>query len=242
MSLKIRPYKMGSVSAKALARSLGVKRLKERSRYQPGPSTSILNWGGTKTIRHTKILNNPEAVKAATNKLSAFRILKAANIVTPDFTSDEHVAREWQEDGFRVVARTVLNGHSGQGIVIVQPDDALVHAPLYTKYTKKTHEYRIHVFKGKIIDVCEKRKRNGIEGNSLVRTLNNGWVYCRTGVVLSESGRRLAISAVGALRLDFGAVDIIMKDNKFYVLEINTAPGIVGSTLEAYVRALRPYV
>ena len=42
-----------------------------------------------------------------------------------------------------------------------------------------------------------------------------------------------------AIDLQFGAVDIIWneKENKCYVLEINTAPGLVGTTLTKYTEA-----
>jgi len=45
------------------------------------------------------------------------------------------------------------------------------------------------------------------------------------------------LASVMALGLDFGAVDIVYNenDNKAYVLEINTAPGLSGTTLEKYV-------
>ena len=241
--LKIRPYKLGSQSAKLIAQSLRVKRLRENSRYVPPRWATVLNWGSSKPMSHANIINRPEAVKRATNKLTALTTMKAAGVSVPDFTSDKAIAAEWQEDGYRVVARTLLGSHSGNGIVICQPDDPLVNAPLYTKYTKKDKEYRVHVFKGKVIDMCEKRRRSGSEvSNSLVRTLNNGWVYCRSNVMLSDAAKQLAIKAVESLGLDFGAVDLIAKDERYYVLEVNTAPGLQGSTLQAYVNILRQYV
>jgi D-alanine-D-alanine ligase-like ATP-grasp enzyme len=51
-----------------------------------------------------------------------------------------------------------------------------------------------------------------------------------------------SISAVNTLGLDFGAVDLIVaKDGRVYVLEVNTAPGIEGITLEKYVKAFQNY-
>jgi glutathione synthase/RimK-type ligase-like ATP-grasp enzyme len=48
------------------------------------------------------------------------------------------------------------------------------------------------------------------------------------------------LAAVSALGLDFGAVDIIWneREDKCYVLEVNTAPGLQGSTLENYANAI----
>jgi glutathione synthase/RimK-type ligase-like ATP-grasp enzyme len=47
-----------------------------------------------------------------------------------------------------------------------------------------------------------------------------------------------AINACKALGLDFGAVDLIqdIKGN-YYVLEINTAPGLEGATVANYAAA-----
>ena len=46
--------------------------------------------------------------------------------------------------------------------------------------------------------------------------------------------------AIKVLGLDFGAVDIIYnkQEDKWYVLEVNTAPGIYGTTLDKYVNAI----
>jgi glutathione synthase/RimK-type ligase-like ATP-grasp enzyme len=241
--LKILPYKLYSKSAKDLAQALRVKRIRPSGSYRPSARTTVVNWGSSRAFAHSNMLNKPQAIAMATNKLYALQKMKEAGVSVPDFTTDKAVAQEWQEDGFRVVCRTILTGHSGQGIVIAQPDEPITSAPLYTKYTKKDKEYRVHVFKGKILDVCEKRKRSGMEGaNSLVRTLNNGWVYCRQSVVLPDVAKTLSLNAVKALGLDFGAVDIIARGDKFYCLEVNSAPGIQGTTLQKYVEALREYI
>jgi glutathione synthase/RimK-type ligase-like ATP-grasp enzyme len=242
MSLKILPYNIGSESAKALAQALGVKRIKPHGNYRPQSFVTVLNWGFSGEFSHPKMLNKPSAVARASNKLTTLRVLKDAGIPVPDFTTDKAAARAWQQDGFRVLCRTLLNSHSGKGIVIAQPEDSLVSAPLYTKYTNKDYEYRIHVFNGHVIDICEKRKRNGEETtNNLIRTLSNGWVFCREGVNLSEAAKSRSIKAVQALGLDFGAVDLIARGSHHWVLEVNSAPGLQGTTLEKYTEALRSY-
>ena len=244
--LKLRPYRIGSKSAKLLAEALRIKRIRPDSSYVPPARATVVNWGSSRsshTLSKAKVLNAPQAVSRASNKLIAFQYMKNAGLSIPDFTTDKNTAAEWQEDGFKVVARKILTGHSGDGIVIAQPDDVLVDAPLYTKYTKKEKEYRVHVFDGRVIDVCEKRKRRGAEdSHPYVRTLNNGWVFCRTDVCIADVGKQLAIDAVRSLGLDFGAVDLIYRSNKHYVLEVNSAPGLQGQTLESYIKEFRRYV
>jgi len=117
----------------------------------------------------------------------------------------------------------------------------LPKAPLYVLYKKKRSEYRVHVFNGQVIDVSEKRKRRGIDrDDGYIRNLANGWVFCRDGIVEPADLRDLAIRAVQALGLNFGACDIIWneRENKCYVLEVNTAPGLEGTTLQRYVDAI----
>ena len=44
----------------------------------------------------------------------------------------------------------------------------------------------------------------------------------------------LGVEAAKALGLDFGAVDIIEKNGRYYVLEVNTAPRLEGYSIERY--------
>ena len=101
-----------------------------------------------------------------------------------------------------------------------------------------------HVWKGTIIDVQEKRRRAGYvstgDGDSYIRNHHNGWVFCRADIEEPANLRTIARSAIGTLSLDFGAVDIIynQKSNKLFVLEVNTAPGLEGTTLQKYTEAI----
>lgn len=80
----------------------------------------------------------------------------------------------------------------------------------------------------------------------MVRNLNSGWVYSvnfepqETDPINLIKG--VALDAVGAAGLDFGAVDIIVdkKTNTPRVLEVNTAPGLDenGSAVNAYANAI----
>ena len=65
-------------------------------------------------------------------------------------------------------------------------------------------------------------------------------MFCRDDVVRNDTMDLLAISAVDSLGLDFGAVDIIWNESEdqYYVLEVNTAPGVEGTTLQKYTEAI----
>lgn len=249
------PYKMGSAGAKELSRALGIKRVrKEGSKFRPRANKTVINWGNGSLPAHVKgcqIINQPEAVNKAGNKLLTFQSLgewnnedKAVNI--PEWTTDSVEATEWMRDGL-VVARTVLRGHSGAGIELCDEATGLVEAPLYVKYVKKTHEFRVHILGGKVIDQQRKARKKDVadeDVNWKIRNHDNGFIFMREGVDLPEVAIDQAAFALEALDLDFGAVDLIYneKQDKYYVLEINTAPGLTGTTLDNYVEAFNDYL
>ena len=241
----IYPYKMTSESAKDLARGLGAKRVFPDGRYRPKDNHIVINWGNSTypewRYNPFKMLNDPLRVSNACNKLKTFQLLNERGVNIPDFTQNKTVTTWWLEQEHKVFCRTSLTGHSGQGIILASTPEEVVNAPLYTKYTKCKYEYRVHVFQGHIIDFVRKKKRAGVDVNQYIRSCDNGWVFCREGVELPECVKEQALKAIQALGLDFGAVDIgyNTREDKAYIYEINTAPGLQGSTLIAYTNAFK---
>ncbi len=75
--------------------------------------------------------------------------------------------------------------------------------------------------------------------NWKIRSYANGFLFSRYGIYPSEARDQLAVKAVAALGLDFGAVDLIEDKGKFYVLEVNTAPGIEDEMVPIYAEAIK---
>lgn len=245
MTLKIFPYKLGSLSAKRLAQTLRVHRVSHY--YNAKRSDVIVNWGNS-TPPHFRWmeqdLNKPQAIALASNKLNTFLEYRNKSFKNvPDWTTNPNEAQHLLDLGIKVYCRKSLIGHSGRGIVICEKGDRLPIAPLYTFHTKHKYEYRVHVFKDKVLDVQMKRKRNGSLGGSGIRNHANGWVYTRAEIQPSKELLSSSITAVKLLGLDFGAVDIGHRiiDNKFFVFEVNTAPGLEGTTLDKYAKAIYNY-
>lgn len=247
--VKIWAYQRYSTSAKALARRLGYLRIVSTN-YKQQRRDFLINWGKSDfTPRDAaRVLNHPDAVRMAADKVLAFQALQRAHVRTPTFTLYAEEAQAWLRAGFKVVARTLTRSHSGKGAIVVSPGETLPHAPLYTEYVRRDAEYRVHVFNGEVLDAVKKKRRQGYEAdprhNEHIRTHANGWVFCRDGVEVPTVVTQECIKAVAALGLDFGAVDVLyrMEGSKATVLEVNTAPGLVGTTLEKYAYAMRAYV
>jgi glutathione synthase/RimK-type ligase-like ATP-grasp enzyme len=247
--MKLYPYNMGSAGAKALAQALGIKRIRHQGKMVE--TGWLLNWGASafkRPIAAYGVLNKTGAVQKASNKLETFKALQG-KVGIPEWTESREEAMKWREKGVDVVVRHKLTGHSGEGIEIV-PHDNLAHilpeAPLYVKYIPKTDEFRIHVFQGDAFFVQRKARKKEVPDEKVnwkIRNHQNGFIYAHQDVVVSEIARGEAVAAVAALGLDFGAVDMIYnkKQDKYYVLEVNTAPGLQGETLDRYVQKFKEF-
>ena len=248
----IYPYRMGSESARTLAnslRDLRSKRVRSDRDYVPFSNHLIINWGNPRQPawsvhpRHRHWLNTPTNVATASNKLQAYQKMEH-HVPIPNFTTNLETANEWRESGDTILCRRILNGHGGVGINIITPDmPGLVEAPLYVKYVKKLHEYRVHVFQERVIDGQMKRNRSDDDTtiNYQIRNGNNGWIFCRENVDVPQAVLDAAISAISALSLDFGAVDVgwNARYERATVYEVNCAPGLVGVTVDSYSNAIR---
>lgn len=107
----------------------------------------------------------------------------------------------------------------------------------WTAWLDKKEEYRVHVIFEKVV---RSGKKVGGPPDSKIWNLGNGWTF-DYGQTLPKEYRSLAITAVKACRLDFGAVDLIIdQEGKAWVLEVNTSPGLVtNNTATKYAETFK---
>lgn len=235
------PYKNGlgglSLIKQKLA-ELGVRHVEKKlvgSRYVVRPARDcVVAWG-----------------VATGGKIRQLAALGAAGVNVVSNTTDRAVAQEWINNGSRVVCRTILNGHGGAGIVLATTVDEIVQAPLYTKYTPKKREFRVHVVldnNNQVIGTTVREKRRvadwrerGDAFNKYIRNHDNGWVFAATlRDDLPADTLATAASAVVALGLSLGAVDCGWHpDTGTVVYEVNTAPGCDEVTAQWYAETLK---
>jgi len=178
---------------------------------------------------------------------------------TVPYTISRNIARAWINDGNTIVERKKLSSHSGEGIVIHKPDQPAIpfaeSSALFTLYVKKAAEYRVHFSKASgIFHIQQKmlRLRNvspleNPDFRYMIRNLGTGWVYSAHTPMdeVPEDVIRQANLFIGNrdVTLDFGALDIIYNRNarSAYILEVNTSPGLSGTTLEKYHEMILNY-
>ncbi len=234
-----------SKGAKALANKLGIQRIRHKgSKFRGDESKTVINWGAIMVpgeMMYCNVLNKPYDVAENSDKLKFFQLM-AGHCRIPDFTINMEHAATWFDRGYSVMERHVLKGSGGAGCRMVVNEKSLTEAPLYTRYQQKKDEYRIHMWRcrgPRVFDIQRKARREDCPNpNWSIRNHKNGFIYARQDLDVPRDVLDQAKDCFNRTDLDFGAVDVIWNEEhkKAYVLEINTAPGLEGTTLENYYK------
>jgi hypothetical protein len=248
-------------SGERLAAALGIAVVTNaqlgRERDEGLDTGTLFNWG----VRSPKaycLFNHAAAM--ASNKLLTFdRLNRYRSEECPEGVP--HVPwfteRSLRPPDSVIFCRT-RGGFDGSGIRIIEPNEELPPADLYTVYMPNLYEYSVHVVLGRIVGIHRKvllHKSKWPEGARLIDPANP--MRCRAGkafgwqikdvpldkdraastVSLSE----IALNAIKALGLDYGRVDVIYNatKNDLLVVEVNSAPELLGERLEAWAAAIR---
>lgn len=206
-------------------------------------------WRTTKVRKDRKVFRYGDVV----DKLTQYKWFKEKGLSALEFTTDVGEAGKWLDNGYTVFGRKLLNASCGHGIVVVEKGGQgypLVGCPVYTKYKPKKREFRVHVFKDKVVTIVEKKRKkdwNGEQKDTKIRNLANGYVFCQE-IELSDGLReRIHQTALAASRVstsDFRGVDLGYNEKKddLFVIEVNSAPGIEGTNVNKYVEVIKAFV
>ena len=238
---------------KLLSRELGLKVL--RPTEDISRAAVILNWGvGSRpdSYLESKVINGFEAVSCSSSKLHSLRQLSSSKVPCPVFSTEKEEARSWLRDGKSIVVRHKLTGKGGEGAEVIKvaeyldsgADSAEIPlARLYTRYFPKVREVRVHVVGQEIIGYAQKKRAvigHDEKADFWIRTHNRGWIFATEGIERDNLACSAAVAAIDCLGLDFGAVDVgIDRFDNVCVFEVNTAPGLQGKTLAAYIHAIQ---
>ena len=252
MSFWLLPYRNGSESCRLLKNSLGINAIKlNGSLWKPNDNRWVINWGNTthplcEREDEVNFINPPSKVAVAVNKLLTFKAL-SADILMPTWTQDKERVKAWlgYGKGIEVVARKVLNGYGGQGIQLLTEKDIdnIPNAPLYTMYVPKKSEFRVHFIEGRgVVKLQRKARVLDIPErliNWKIRNLGNGFIYALVDDMEDDNHYRLQnmVNTIhDKLGLSFFCADVLYNQlqNSFYLLEVNTAPGLNENTVETY--------
>jgi hypothetical protein len=222
-------------------------------------ATKVIRWGFYEDL-HTNCpqINSQESILLASSKFRALRTLAAAGVPVP-----KHCLNNGQQDakffGEGMWLGRKFNHTGGTDVVIDIEDND--DSDYYTKYIKPHREWRVHVFKKKILFIQKKFFAEGklhddgkvikkTKISEIVRSYGNGWRFYRLKDKNNcpSNVRDASVCAVNALGLTFGAVDVISygrdgDKRKAAVLEVNTAPGLdEGVGMEEYLKEFKKWL
>lgn len=199
---------------------------------------NAIRWGSTRSLIVSGVeLNKAEAIKLASNKAETRRVLAEQHIPVP-------VA---SEDDFPLIGRTTRHSQ-GRGFFFISNEYELLEAKrrgasYFSQYYPKQNEYRVHVGSGRCLLMSIK------EGDKTRRIWNkrkSGFTFrhLRRSVWLEDDHLRnmvrTARTAVKALGLDFGAVDIMADAGEgyapFVISEVNTSPALSPLAVKKYCK------
>lgn len=194
----------------------------------------VVRWGNCIEIplNNCIIYNMSSAIARATNKKLSREMFIEKGLNCPKLITSQKDIN--QNTSFPIIARPIKHSKGKNFILLKSIHEYNAHVNThndwyYSEFVDKTNEYRLHIAHGRVLNYLEKPKPND---NQIAwnRALNEDpFVNVKwndyNGKICS-----LAIRALKALALDFGAVDIMLdKEGNACLLEVNTAGTLVSS-------------
>lgn len=192
-------------------------------------NASIFNYGVSDVyVNRGKCFNYPAAVKIAKNKLDTLSVLTRKSVPCINFTTDRSQALTWES----VCVRKTLEGRANEGLTFWNQgiDGAqMEHGRLYTEYYQHHTEFRVVVFKGKVIGRYEKLCDD-----------DGTWVFNELSSKLMSKIDKACIDATKAIGLDYSGVDVLVNSpTEFKICEVNSAPTLIEGVGEKIVKLLK---
>ena len=270
-----------------MAKELGI----DGGTSKPKGKKIVVGWG-TKTKEDitfptgTKVLNHPNSIRRNRNKFGTLEALKNAGVAVAPFVLANGVLTALDNGNSAIslplVGRTKYHqGGKGFWMCLTKTHvrDAIDEgAQYFQNYVDIADEFRLHIFKEKLLYAQKKVKRDNMEeafvaqhrekienfankaetkldkktldyalgriakehkhADMIVRSNHRGWRFAVIKKV-NDALLETAKTALAAAGLNFGAVDCCLDaEGRPWVIEINSGPGLDGSTLKTYVETL----
>lgn len=196
--------------------------LKDRGVYDPA-GTGTVCYGNARGA--SRVLN----ANCNTDKITRLRAMTQNRVSTVPWFSARDIP---ERITFPLLARRAI-GHGGTDIVPVFQREEIpwrIRAgwDWFSQYIPVQNEYRVWLFRGQHLDTYEKVMRRPQEYAYIGRNFRNGFDFTLTNE--QTDATQQATRALDTLGLDFAAVDLLRgTDDNIYVLEVNTAPGVIRS-------------
>lgn len=235
------------VTGKALETKLGIA----GGREKPKGKELVIGWGAkTKKdvdLGKAAVLNHPNNIRRNRNKFKTLGLLRAADVAVADFVSAEEVKAEiGKKVSLPLVGRT--NYHQGgKGFWLCLTKSHVENAiregaQYFQNYIDIVDEYRVHIFKGKVIHAQKKVRRNNMEEAYVKQHADKIKDYAKKGEVeIDENTLKYALQRVAK---EHQNADMIVRSNrrgwKFSNLKLSPDKAKEKALIDVSISALDP--
>lgn len=205
----------------------------------------VFRYGNTTAWLETSpriVINSMRSILLASNKPQFRFKLIMSGVPAPKLYSSESI----DSAVFPVIARPVHH-YRGKNFNIVETKDNAIQFLRSGHYIQemidKDKEYRFFVFNDKILEASEKERVN-TDSHPIIWGHEFGWnfVFCSLRNV-NQNLKDYARMAARVSELNFCAVDCcIDKNGNPYILEINSAPGLIDRKAEKFALRIREWL
>jgi glutathione synthase/RimK-type ligase-like ATP-grasp enzyme len=191
----------------------------------------VFKYGFSPKIKANNVFNTSKATLRAINKIDTLDLLKDDGIAI-EYTTKINTALQWIEIGHIVVARNEIKGANGAGLDYCYNANDVRSTPakFWTKYIPHTHEFRVNVWRGKVVSIYDKIQ------------LNNGKFKFNLWQGQEEHPQLVNIAKIvyKKIKLDWCGIDIIRDETgKLFVLEVNSAPVLYPFTIKKLANEIK---
>jgi hypothetical protein len=205
-------------------------------RWLPHPKfPPLIRYGNHEgNYKKDTLYNSPGFISMCCDKLSTSLALDNNMIKAPIFNF------RVESVTYPCLIRTTLTGHGGVGIHVVTNEEqfnSIWRSGYYwTPFVRLSSEYRVIIFNGEVLKIFKKiREEGGDREEFPIRNIHNGYHFsirenmeAFPGLLSFIDTKLKPLFPIGFYGLDIGKIN---NSEDFFVLELNSAPGLNDNTL-----------
>jgi glutathione synthase/RimK-type ligase-like ATP-grasp enzyme len=235
--------------------TLGIKQFSNNNieiirndREIPEDTDLLIRWGCTSQFPSKKTLNKADAISTINNKYLTRKLLKQADVNIPE------LYRNTENVKYPCIVRP-HNHSQGKNLFLCNNEEELIEAEdkmanegknIYvSEYIKKDREFGIFIFNNRIWSVIEKVSKVENGNDEVAWNVAQG-THSFENVRWNDWDMNIckeALDAVKCFNIDFCRVDIIVKDNIPYILELNSAHSLTSDyRKKSFAKCLDYYI